>query len=135
MVKVRIGREEIVYSDEDLSEMTREQLKQLKQDLQCNIEEVSAKRARYQAENDEEYNSKNYFKQIAKYKTAMACLRRSLAKVNMYDRNEKESDQKEKEHWLWRFYIEAKSELDEKDFKKLVELTDESVKYHAEIGE
>ena len=33
LVKLRIGRKEIVYSDDDLSTMTRRQLKQLKQDL------------------------------------------------------------------------------------------------------
>ena len=55
MIKLRIGKEEVVYSDDDLSIMTRDQLKQLKQDLQCNMEEVSAKRARYQAENNEAY--------------------------------------------------------------------------------
>ena len=60
MIKLRIGRSEIIYSDEDLMNMSRVQLKQLKQDLQCNIEEVSAKKAKYQAENSEEYNSKEY---------------------------------------------------------------------------
>lgn len=85
LIKLRIGREEIVYSDDDLSTMTRNQLKQLKQDLQCNMEEVSAKKARYQAENNEEYNSKEYFKQIAKYKTVMANLKRAIAKVNTYE--------------------------------------------------
>ena len=30
LIKLRIGREEIVYSDDDLSTMTRNQLKQLK---------------------------------------------------------------------------------------------------------
>ena len=135
MIKLRIGREEIVYSDDDLSTMTRNQLKQLKQDLQCNMEEVSAKKARYQAENNEEYNSKEYFKQIAKYKTIMANLKRAIAKVNVYETELKENTLKDKEHWLWSFYVNVKHNIDKNEFEKLVKMTDEYVKYHIEIGE
>ena len=135
LIKLRIGREEIVYSDDDLSTMTRNQLKQLKQDLQCNMEEVSAKKARYQAENNEEYNSKEYFKQIAKYKTVMANLKRAIAKVNTYEIDVKENDLKDREHWLWSFYINVKHNIDENEFNKFVKMTDEDVKYHVEIGE
>ena len=135
LIKLRIGREEIVYSDDDLSTMTRNQLKQLKQDLQCNMEEVSAKKARYQAENNEEYNSKEYFKQIAKYKTVMANLKRAIAKVNTYEIDVKENDLKDREHWLWSFYINVKHGIDENEFNKFVKMTDEDVKYHIEIGE
>lgn len=135
LIKLRIGREEIVYSDDDLSTMTRNQLKQLKQDLQCNMEEVSAKKARYQAENNEEYNSKEYFKQIAKYKTIMANLKRAIAKVNVYETELKENTLKDKEHWLWSFYVNVKHNIDKNEFEKLVKMTDEYVKYHIEIGE
>lgn len=135
MIKLRIGREEIVYSDDDLSTMTRNQLKQLKQDLQCNMEEVSAKKARYQAENNEEYNSKEYFKQIAKYKTVMANLKRAIAKVNVYETELKENTLKDKEHWLWSFYVNVKHNIDKNEFEKLVKMTDECVKHHVEIGE
>lgn len=135
MIKLRIGREEIVYSDDDLSTMTRNQLKQLKQDLQCNMEEVSAKKARYQAENNEEYNSKEYFKQIAKYKTVIANLKRAIAKVNVYETELKENTLKDKEHWLWSFYVNVKHNIDKNEFEKLVKMTDECVKHHVEIGE
>ena len=135
LIKLRIGKEEVVYSDDDLSVMTRDQLKQLKQDLQCNMEEVSAKKARYQAENNEEYNSKEYFKQIAKYKTVMANLKRAIAKVNTYEIDVKENDLKDREHWLWSFYINVKHSIDENEFNKFVKMTDEDVKYHVEIGE
>ena len=135
LIKLRIGREEIVYSDDDLSTMTRNQLKQLKQDLQCNMEEVSAKKARYQAENNEEYNSKEYFKQIAKYKTVIANLKRAIAKVNVYETELKENTLKDKEHWLWSFYVNVKHNIDKNEFEKLVKMTDECVKHHVEIGE
>lgn len=135
LIKLRIDREEIVYSDDDLSTMTRNQLKQLKQDLQCNMEEVSAKKARYQAENNEEYNSKEYFKQIAKYKTVIANLKRAIAKVNVYETELKENTLKDKEHWLWSFYVNVKHNIDKNEFEKLVKMTDEYVKYHIEIGE
>ena len=135
MIKLRIGREEIVYSDDDLSVMTRDQLKQLKQDLQCNMEEVSAKRARYQAENNEAYNSKEYFKRIAKYKTVMANLKRAIAEVNTYEIDVKENDLKEREHWLWSFYVNVKHNIDKNEFEKLVNMTDDKAKYHIAIGE
>ena len=135
LIKLRIGKEEIVYSDDDLSVMTRDQLKQLKQDLQCNMEEVSAKKARYQAENKEEYNSKEYLKQIAKYKTVMANLKRAIAKVNTYEIDIKENNLKDREHWLWSFYINVKHNIDKSEFEKFVKITDENVKYHIEIGE
>lgn len=135
MIKLRIGKEEIVYSDEDLSMMTKEQLKQLKQDLQCNMEEVSVKRSRYKAENNEEYNSKNYYKQIAKYKTVMASLRRAIAKVNLYENDVKENDLKKREHWLWLFYITVKRDIDENTFNEFVKNADEKAKYHIDFGE
>ena len=135
LIKLRIGREEIVYSDDDLSVMTRDQLKQLKQDLQCNMEEVSAKKARYQAENNEEYNSKEYFTQIAKYKTVMANLKRAIAKVNVYETELKENILRDRERWLWSFYVNVKHNIDKNEFEKFVKMTDENVKYHIEIGE
>ena len=135
LVKLRIGRKEIVYSDDDLSAMTRSQLKQLKQDLQCNMEEVSAMKAKYQAENDEEYNSKEYFKRIAKYKTVMASLKRAIAKVNVYETELKENALKDKEHWLWSFYVNVKHNIDKNEFEKLVNMTDDKAKYHIAIGE
>lgn len=135
MIKLRIGRSEIIYSDEDLMNMSRVQLKQLKQDLQCNIEEVSAKKAKYQAENNEEYNSKEYFKQIAKYKTVIANLKRAIAKVNAYENCTKENELKDREHWLWCFYTVAKKNLDEDKFNDFVKLADEKANFSVEIGE
>lgn len=135
MIKLRIGRSEIIYSNEDLMNMNRVQLKQLKQDLQCNIEEVSAKKAKYQAENDEEYNSKEYFKQIAKYKTVIVNLKRAIAKVNAYENFTKENELKDREHWLWCFYTVAKKNLDEDKFSNFVKFTDEKANFSMEIGE
>ena len=135
MIKLRIGKEEIIYSDEDLSAMSKNQLKQLKQDLQCNMEEVSAKRARYQAENNEKYNSKEYFKQIAKYKTVMVNLKKAIAKVNVYENDIKEDESNNQNHWLWLFYINIKHNFNKNEFEKFVKMTDEMAEYHVEIGE
>jgi len=135
MIKVMIDKELILYSDEDLASMTKGQLKQLKQDLQCNMEEVSAKKAKYNAENTEAMNSKEYFKRIAKYKTVMANLKRAIAKVNVYEKDADESELKHQEHWLWCFYTIVKNSMTEKAFKELIEETDEKAKYHCTIGE
>ena len=135
LIKLRIGKEEIVYSDDDLSIMAKDQLKQLKQDLQCNMEEVSAKRARYEAENIENRKSKEYLTQIAKYKTVMSALKKAIAKVNAYEIDVKENDLKKREHWLWSFYISVKHEVNKDEFEKFVKMADERVEYHEEIGE
>ena len=133
MVKVRIGKDEIVYNDEDLQNMSRLQLKQLKQDLQCNMEEVSAKKTMYQANNEEDYNSKEYFKQIAKYKMVIAKIKRSIAKVNVYEKSLHEEEKEDREHWLWNFYSNMKNSIDEDVFKKVVQITDETVGYHVNV--
>lgn len=135
MVKVKIGKEEIIYSNEDLISMTKSQLEQLNQDLQCNMEEVSAKRARYMAENNEEYGSKEYYKKIAKYKAVMACIKKSIAKVSAYKRNLKEDGLKKTEHWLWCFYTSVKHNSKNKDFEKYLNLTNEKAGYSIDIGE
>jgi hypothetical protein len=135
LIKLRIGKEEIVYSDDDLSTMSKVQLKQLKQDLQCNIEEVSAKKTKYQAENNEEYNSKEYFKQIAKYKGVIANLKRAIAKVSAYENYTKENEAKDREHWLWCFYTIAKKNIDEIKFNDFIKMTNEKAKFSMEIGE
>lgn len=135
MIKLRIGKEEIIYSDDDLMMMNKSQLKQLKQDLQCNIEDVSAKKTRYQAENNESYNSKEYFKRIAKYKTAISAIKHSIAKVSLYFNNLKEDTFEKNEQWLWQFYISAKNILNFDEFKNIVSMVDEKTKYHIEIGE
>ena len=135
MIKLKIGKEEIIYSDDDLASMTRKELKQLKQDLQCNIEDVSSKRSRYQATNNDAYNSKEYYTRLAKYKCAIVSLRKSIAKVSLYERELIENDSHDREHWLWAFYTTVKHNADEKTFEEYVKLADEKSKYHVEIGE
>ena len=85
--------------------------------------------------NNEKYNSKEYFTQIAKYKTVMANLKRAIAKVNTYEIDVKENELKDREHWLWSFYVNVKHNIDKNEFEKFVKMTDEDVKYHIEIGE
>jgi hypothetical protein len=135
MVKLRIGKEEIVYNDKDLQEMSIAQLKQLKRDLNDNIENVSVKKSRYIAENNEPKGSKEYFKVISKYKTVIACLKHAMNEVNSYMIEKQEDDFKNREHWLWSFYVNSKHILDSEMFDKLISVTDERTGYHVAIGE
>ena len=135
MVKVRIGRDEIVYSDEDLQKMNRMQLKQLKQDLQCNMEDVSAKKTMYKANNNEEKGSSEYYKQMAIYKMVIEKIKKSIAKVNVYEKSLCEEEKEDREHWLWMFYRNVKNKLNEDEFKDLIKLTDENVGYNINFGE
>ena len=135
MVKVRIDGKDFEYSDEDLSKMNTEQLKQLKRDLQDNVQQVSMRKARYNAENEEEWNSKEYFKQINKYKGVLSALNSSIAKVSRYERQAINESYKSQEHWLWNFYRITRDSINERKFKKFVEETDEKCGYHVEVKE
>ena len=135
MVKLRIGKEEILYTDKDLQEMSIGQLKQLKRDLNDNIENVSAKKARYIAENNEPRGSKEFFNVISKYKTVVARLKHAMNEVTCYINEKNDDDFKNREHWLWSFYVNAKHSLDSEVFENIVADTDSRTGYHTVIGE
>ena len=135
MVKVRIDGKDFEYSDEDLSNMSIEQLKQLKRDLQVNVQQVSVKKAKYNAENEEEWNSKEYLKQINKFKGIIFALNSSIAKVSKYEKSAVSELYRNQEHWLWNFYKIVKNSVGEKKFRRFVEETDEKSNYHVEVKE
>ena len=135
MVKVRIDGKDFEYSDEDLSNMSIEQLKQLKRDLQVNVQQVSVKKAKYNAENEEEWNSKEYLKQINKFKGIIFALNSSIAKVSKYEKSAVSELSRNQEHRQWNFYKIVKNSVGEKKFRRFVEETDEKSNYHVEVKE
>lgn len=125
----------VSYTEAELVLMTREELKNLKRELQANIEEVSAKRATYNATNKEEFNSKEYHSKIAGYKTVVANLKKAIAYISSIMEQSRENELSKREHWLWSFYKEVKNHSWKGKFNKFIKLADERAKYHVEIGE
>ena len=68
VIRFKSGDDEVRYTAEELRNMSREELKQIKRELQSNIEIVSSKRADYLNYNNDGKNSKEYFNKMAKYK-------------------------------------------------------------------
>ena len=134
-VKFKINNKLVTYTEDELKLMSREELKGIKRELQANIEEVSAKRATYNATNKESQGSKEYYAKIASYKTVVANLKKSIAYIGSIIQDSRESELSKREHWLWSFYKEVKEHSWKGKFNKFVELADERAKYHVEIGE
>ena len=65
----------------------------------------------------------------------MVNLKKAIAKVNVYENEVKENELKDREHWLWSFYINVKHTLDKNEFNKFVKMTDEKLGYNVKIGE
>lgn len=134
-IRFKRGNEYVTYTDDDLSKLSKEQIKVLKGELQSNIEMVSARRAKYNAENDDGYGSKEYFSKIAQYKSVTARLRSYINYLNRIQKDCEKDDLKDREHWLWCFYHNVKDFVNKKTFEKIINLTDEKAEFHVEIGE
>ena len=134
-IKFKRGKDYVIYTEEELSNLSKEQIKVLKGELQSNIEMISAKRAKYNAENDDGYGSKEYFAKIAQYKGVCARLRNCINYLNKIQKDKDKDELKEREHWLWCFYHNVKDSVNKKTFEKIINLTDEKAKFHVEIGD
>lgn len=134
-IKYRNDKNDVSYTEEDLKSFSRVELKQIKREIQSNIEMVSARRADYVNNNSDGRNSKEYFKKMNNYKYVIAKLKNEIMYLNklMNDAQEKESN--EREHWLWCFYMNVKNSTRKGKFAKYIKVTDEFAKYHVEIGE
>lgn len=134
-VKVRYGKEVVEYSDAELSRMTTQQLKQLKSDLQANIEMISAKRMMYRNTNTEEKNSPVYWEAMARYKGALAMLRRAITHVNSFMAGApKPEESQDIEHWLYNYYQQSKTLLSPETVERIKDLASEKAGFYIEIG-
>lgn len=134
-MKIRIKKNGnfVTYTTQDLNSMDKKELKLLKQEIQGNIESVSWKRSNYNATNSEDLNSKEYYKQMSKYKKTFVILKSYMCFVNEILKNKENDEFEEREHWLWCFYDEASKKLKKKHFDELVKNADERVKYHIDF--
>ena len=129
----RNGKEWVNYSTQDLNNMSRDELRLLKQEIQKNIEDVSWKKSNYNATNTEELNSKEYHKHISNYKKVFTILKSQILTINKILKTKEEDSLKKREHWLWCFYSNTEKVLNERKFNELIKATDESANYHVEI--
>jgi hypothetical protein len=134
-VKLKINNETFVYTEEEILNMDRDELRALKREVQSNIEEISAKRATYIACNKDGYNSKEYYQKLAMYKSLIAKLKKSISYLSKITDDSKREDINKREHWLWNFYINTKNSIRKGKFDKIVKYTDEHVTYHINVEE
>ena len=122
-----------IYTEDELRELSREQLKTIKGEIQSNIEQVSITKEKYIL-NDKE-KSKEYYSKLAQYKSIAIKLKNYITYINHILDSEHESELKKNEHWLWCFYMNVKNCTRKNKFKKFIKATDERAEYHVEIGE
>lgn len=134
-IKFKRDGKSVVYTEEKLYELSRENLKEIKSEIQSNIEQVSSKKEHYKLNNDDEYNSKEYLSKMAQYKSIVVKLKSYIAYINYILSSKHESEMKQREHWLWCFYMNVKNSTRKGKLNKLIKITDERAKYHIEIGE
>lgn len=132
-VKIRTKDGEVIYTPKELQNMNKGELKQLKRELQSNIEEVASKRADYNLNNQEKYNSKKYCEKINSYKKVIAILKSQIAYINKFVEKAKRDELQENEQWLYNFYINTKNSIRKNKFEKLIKMTDECTEYHIDF--
>lgn len=135
IIKFKRDGKFVIYTEKELHELSRESLKKIKSEIQSNIEQVSSKKEQYKLNNDEKFNSKEYFSKIAQYKSIAVKLKNYITYINYILDSNHESESKLREHWLWCFYMNIKSSTRKRKLDKLIKITDERAKYHVEIGE
>ena len=136
-VKFKTKDGEVIYTPKELQIMSKGELKQIKRELQNNIDEVGLKRADYNLKNQEKYGSKKYLEKINSYKKVITILKSQIVYVNKFIEKCKRDEVQENEHWLYNFYMTTKKSIRKGKFNKIVKLTDECTQYHVdfEIGE
>ena len=133
-IKVKYGKEVVTYTDKELSELSKQQLKQLKADLQNNIEEISAKKSKYINENTEERNSSAYWRKINSYKSATVFCRKAISYVNTFVADAQDDNKSNTEHWLWCYYQESKKLLTTDCIDNIESMADEKAGFHCAFG-
>jgi len=131
-------REE-VYTKEKLEQMSIQELRTLKARIQRVIEEVALKKSIYMNENNEEYNSHEYWKKINNYKTVMTINKSYLAYIKTFEPNAPNvpvltRERKDVEHWLYCFYQESKVLLSEETVKMIEANADDKAGYHCDFN-
>lgn len=125
---------EEVFTTEQIENMTKAELKGLKQRCTESIAEVANKRSHYKNENTEGQNSKEFWTKMNKYKAAITILQRYIKYLSDVERKKEPTrEQKDNEHWLWCYYQESMKVLTEDMVEQIKEMADNRADFHIEF--
>lgn len=128
--------DEVRYHEEDIKKMNRTEIKQLKAQLQVNLEEVAMRKTRYQCNNNEAKNSDEYWRRMTSYKQSMNIIRREIVYLSGIEKLAEvkpEPEQEREQHWLWCFYQETIDKVNKRTLAKLTEMADARAGYHFDL--
>ena len=125
---------EEVFTTEQINNMSKQELKSLKQRCTTAIAEIAEKRSRYKNENQEEQNSTEFWTKMNKYKGAITIQQRYINYLSDIERKKEPSvEHKDREHWLWCYYQESLRMLTDGMVCQLEEMADERAGFHVEF--
>ena len=129
------GKEnEEVITEEMISKMTKQELKNLKARCQAVQGEISLKRQQFQAENEFERNSSEFWKKMSVYKKIIGIFQRYIVYLNQVEKEALPPPKSvDKEHWLWCYYQESMKVLTENMVQQIIEMADTRAKFHIDF--
>ena len=126
--------QEEVYTEKQIQEMNKSELRNLKAKCQTAMTEVSIKRSRYINENTEAKNSHTFYSKMNTYKTVIGIYQKAIYYLtDVENKKEPPVEVKDREHWLWCYYQESLIMLSPETVGMLKELADERSGYHVEF--
>ena len=127
------SKEEVIL-EKDILEMTKQEIKNLKQRCQNTMNDIATKRNMFRTENELAQNSKEFWRKMYVYKLTIAKFTKAIAWLSQIECNARPPKQQvESEHWLWCYYQESLKMLTEEMVNQIVEMTDARAKFHLEI--
>ena len=127
------SKEECIKESEIL-EMSRQELRNLKQRVQSAMNEVSLKRNIFKTENTLEKNSQEYWRKMYVYKSVIARYVKILAWLGQIEGNAVPTKERaDNEHWLWCYYQESMKVLTDDMVNQIKEMADTRTGFHCEI--
>ena len=133
-IKVGKGENQKTYTEEDLAKMSSLELKQLKQELQIGIENISVKISKYRNENTESKNSHEYWAKINTYKAVMNMLKQAIFIAGKYEKEANIKTHKSQERWLYCYYMASKTLLSAEMVKDIEALATQQTGLSGEIA-
>ena len=129
------GKEnEEVITEEMITKMTKQELKNLKARCQAVQGEISLKRQQFQAENEFERNSSEFWKKMSVYKKIIGIFQRYIVYLNQVEKEALPPPKSiDREHWLWCYYQESMKVLTESMVQQIIEMADTRAKFHIDF--
>lgn len=129
------GKEnEEIITEEMISKMTRQELKNLKARCQAVQGEISLKRQQFQAENEFERNSSEFWKKMSVYKKVIGIFQNYIVYLNQVEKEAMPTSESiDREHWLWCYYQESMKVLTDSMVGQITEMADTRAKFHVDF--